>query len=181
MARKKYKKRKKQKSLIFPSLLLLILLVSVIFTSKLVFSDITNNISINKREKATIVYTNQSDEVITISSEFLLDDKLSMTSDNKYSFNINTKNNNKNYSIKIVKVNSQIEDKYIKFYLTDSKDKKLIKPTRLSDLKYDNDNLVLYNGVLKHKKEKFNLRVWVSNDFKSNEVKNFSFKVIIEN
>ena len=181
MARKKYKKRKKQKSLIFPSLLLIMLLISVIFTSKLVFSDITNNISINKREKATIVYTNQSDEVITISSDVLLDDNLSISSDNKYSFNIKTKNNNKNYSIKIVKVNLQIDDKYIKFYLTDSNDKKLMKPTRLSELKYDNDNLILYNGVLKKNKEKFNLRVWVSNEFKATKVKNFSFKIYIEN
>ena len=97
--KKRRKKKKQNISLVLSSLLLLVLVCLVIYLTTVVVVDYTTNISINKREKATIVYTDKSDEVITISNEVLLSDKLSMQSNNKYEFEINNSNDNNNYII----------------------------------------------------------------------------------
>ena len=155
MKKRKTKSKKQQKSLIFPSIVLFVLIGLVVFTSNLVLRDVATSISINKREKATIIYTNQSDEIITISNEVLLNDEDAINSDNKYNFEIKNKNSNKNYTISINKVNSQIEDKYIKFYLTDIDNNKLngfSKPIKLSELREINNNKILYRGTLKSNK-----------------------------
>ena len=80
-----------------------------------------------------------------------------------------------------------MDGKYIKFYLTDDENKVIKnfenRPLTLNELNDSeiDSNKVLYKDELKAKtSKKFRLRVWLSDEYKTNSNVSFSFKADVK-
>lgn len=189
-AKRKKKRNKKQKNLLPLLLGVIASLVVVVIASMSIMKDFLPAMATKlTKDNPTFNYTTEKEnDIITLTNNYKLSDNVGKKlSSNTYDFKISKdkKDIKKSYEVIIVKVASTIDDKYIKFYLTDTKNN-LIDGFRQIKTYSDLDNSVsdsqakvLYKGILDEESEiSLRLRFWLSNKYeKDDKTESFSFKV----
>lgn len=166
----------------------------IVFFSLTIYYQIRIN-SYNDNKKEMIMYVNN--ETITVSSSLPMDDELAKTIvDNKQGYFkmvefevVNVTPSLGTYQIYIKKNNlglNEINNHYVKFYLTDSNDYPVgiydanNVPTynKLNIIKEKPDYKLLYSEKLDgYANKKFKLRVWVADNYRSESEDFFSFDI----
>lgn len=177
------------KELITSILGILILLVLIFGTSYAV-SVKESDVKINTLTMGYLSFnfTEGNNNTIDIVNVLGISDSEGINSSNYYEFSVsNDYDKSINYEILLEPIINELDGKYIKFYLTDD-DNKVIKGfenrsvtlSELADSEIDS-NKVLYKDELKAKtSKKFRLRVWLSNEYESNNNVSFSFKADVK-
>lgn len=138
------------------------------------------------KNNPTFNYTEKQNDILVLSNNYKISDNIGkrLTS-NTYDFKItkDKKDITKSYQIEIIKVAGTIDDKYINFYLTDTKNNRInnnqIKTYSTLE-EGNNQSKILYKGKLGDNEDEINLRLrfWLSNKYHKNDQKeSFSFKV----
>lgn len=191
MGRTKLKKIKFNNSI----MLYVFLLMIIIFLSTIIF--LQNNVknTINSSDESLVLYSDT--ENITIDNSLPISDKFgknihdSLNNSYKYlKFDIvNVSSSSKKYQlyIKKNKLNTnEINNKYVKIYLTNQNDLPLgiftkNKVPSYVDLKYINDlpsSKILYSDIIdKYQKKSFHIKVWVTDNYVSSNENYFSFDI----
>ena len=84
-------------------------------------------------------------------------------------------------------LSKEIDDEYVKFYITDINDKSLVEGNvpLFSEFNSEGSGKVIYTGKISKGKlnEQLKIRVWVSDEYKANDVLGFSYHldVVIKN
>ena len=188
-------------------MLYVFLLMIIIFLSTIIF--LQNNVknTINSSDESLVLYSDT--ENITIDNSLPISDKFgknihdSLNNSYKYlKFDIvNVSSSSKKYQlyIKKNKLNTnEINNKYVKIYLTNQNDLPLgiftkNKVPSYVDLKYINDlpsyvdlkyindlpsSKILYSDIIdKYQKKSFHIKVWVTDNYVSSNENYFSFDI----
>ena len=202
----KNKKEKKQSRLFYYTLIGLLLLIGVSFAF---FSAnfIGTKENIIDLKGLVFRYTEES-QAISITNASAMTDEEGKSQSNYFDFNIyieNDYNYGITYNIYLKELTgNNIDQKYIKVYLTDQNDNEVVMPTSVSNLmKYPNDtnSYLLYTTTITptdtgNNTQKYRLRIWIDEKYQDDDInyetngniqtgtiedKSYGFKVNVDN
>lgn len=177
------------------SFCVLILVVLVYKTSDILLSNSLNDyFKLNKKTSNYISFNYAGGDINSIyqldSPKIYSDFKGKKFVNNYYDFSINVpkgkdKTSKINYDILLKDLGNDLEDKFIKVYLTDSNNSALegFKNTVpvYSAFLNDSDGKIIYSGTLDNNDDsKFRLRIWISDMYKGKRNKNLAFQIKVK-
>ena len=188
---KKGVKRKRQKKTkitsknitnkIFVSCSFLLILVVLIFVvSYYLFGTDLFKIGVNSTTANYISFNDFFDsDTIKINNLKQLSDKNGKKS--KYiDLDIKGDNDNLEYELVLIPINTNVDYSFINYYLTDYDDNEIkFDSLNKSNLSDDYSGYIIYNGMIKNKNDKLKLRVWINEDY-SGDISSNSFEVKIK-
>ncbi len=189
---KKQQKKLYTKRVIAASIKLSVIIILLIGTSYVLFEK-RNNVSIDS-VTASYLSFNFSDNdtnVINMSAKLPVSDEVGKKSCNKgecFEFSISNENDDKTeYQVLVETLTSNIDLKYIKVYLTDDDNnpigifnKKIPTLVDFVDCNSNGDKIIYKGNINKDKIKNFKLKLWVSEDYNSEDTPVLSFRVSVK-
>ncbi|MBO5121499.1 MAG: hypothetical protein J6C28_07445 [Bacilli bacterium] len=172
----------------------LILIVLVYKTSDILLSNSLNDyLKLNKKTSNYISFNYAGGDINSLyeinSPKIYSDFKGKRFVNEYYDFEINVpKEQNDsikvNYDILLKDLGSDLEDKFIKVYLTDSNNTPLegfnnTVPVYSAFLN-DSDGKIIYSGILDDDNKKFRLRIWISDIYNKKYNNNLAFQIRVK-
>lgn len=172
----------------------LILIVLVYKTSDILLSNSLNDyLKLNKKTSNYISFNYAGGDINSLyevnSPKIYSDFKGKRFVNEYYDFEINVpKEQNDsikvNYDILLKDLGSDLEDKFIKVYLTDSNNTPLegfnnTVPVYSAFLN-DSDGKIIYSGILDDDNKKFRLRIWISDIYNKKYNNNLAFQIKVK-
>ena len=172
----------------------LILIVLVYKTSDILLSNSLNDyLKLNKKTSNYISFNYAGGDINSLyeinSPKIYSDFKGKRFVSEYYDFEINVpKEQNDsikvNYDILLKDLGSDLEDKFIKVYLTDSNNTPLegfnnTVPVYSAFLN-DSDGKIIYSGILDDDNKKFRLRIWISDIYNKRYNNNLAFQIKVK-
>lgn len=172
----------------------LILIVLVYKTSDILLSNSLNDyLKLNKKTSNYISFNYAGGDINSLyevnSPKIYSDFKGKRFVSEYYDFEINVpKEQNDsikvNYDILLKDLGSDLEDKFIKVYLTDSNNTPLegfnnTVPVYSAFLN-DSDGKIIYSGILDDDNKKFRLRIWISDIYNKKYNNNLAFQIKVK-
>lgn len=172
----------------------LILIVLVYKTSDILLSNSLNDyLKLNKKTSNYISFNYAGGDINSLyevnSPKIYSDFKGKRFVSEYYDFEINVpkEQNNSikvNYDILLKDLGSDLEDKFIKVYLTDSNNTPLegfnnTVPVYSAFLN-DSDGKIIYSGILDDDNKKFRLRIWISDIYNKKYNNNLAFQIKVK-
>lgn len=172
----------------------LILIVLVYKTSDILLSNSLNDyLKLNKKTSNYISFNYAGGDINSLyevnSQKIYSDFKGKRFVSEYYDFEINVpKEQNDsikvNYDILLKDLGSDLEDKFIKVYLTDSNNTPLegfnnTVPVYSAFLN-DSDGKIIYSGILDDDNKKFRLRIWISDIYNKRYNNNLAFQIKVK-
>lgn len=172
----------------------LILIVLVYKTSDILLSNSLNDyLKLNKKTSNYISFNYAGGDINSLyevnSPKIYSDFKGKRFISEYYDFEINVpKEQNDsikvNYDILLKDLGSDLEDKFIKVYLTDSNNTPLegfnnTVPVYSAFLN-DSDGKIIYSGILDDDNKKFRLRIWISDIYNKRYNNNLAFQIKVK-
>ena len=179
--------------------IVLLLVVFVIYVSYLVINNIYNDpiLKVNKKTANYIsfLFEDNNDHIIEVKNPKIVNDEIGklLFGEDIYTLDIKVDEDmdiseEVEYVVVCESLSKNIDDEYVKFYITDKNDKSLVGGNVPLYSEFNSDGRsgkVIYTGKISKDNldEQLKIRVWVSDDYKSNDVLGFSYHldVIIKN
>ena len=170
--------------------IVLLLVVFVIYVSCLVINNIYNDpiLKVNKKTANYIsfLFEDNNDHIIEVKNPKIVNDEIGklLFGEDVYTLDIKV-DKDMNISDKIEymviaeALSKDIDDEYVKFYITDRNDKSLVEGEvpLFSEFNNDGSGKVIYTGEISKDKldEQLKIRVWISDKYKYREAFGFSY------
>lgn len=174
---------------IITSILGVLILLVLIFGTSYAVSVKESDVKINTLTMGYLSFnfTEGNSNTIDVVNALKISDKEGINSSNYYEFSIsNDYDKSINYEILLEPIINELDGKYIKLYLTDEQNRPIenldsvLTLSELNDSELDS-NKILYKEELKAKtSKKFRLRIWLSDEYKTNNNVSFSVKVDVK-
>ena len=179
--------------------MVLLLVVFVIYVSYLVINNIYNDpiLKVNKKTANYIsfLFEDNNDHIIEVKNPKIVNDEIGklLFGEDIYTLDIKVDENmdlskEVEYVVICEALSKNIDDEYVKFYITDKNDKSLVGGNVPLYSEFNSDGRsgkVIYTGKISKDNldEQLKIRVWVSDEYKSNDVLGFSYHldVIVKN
>ena len=179
--------------------IVLLLVVFVIYVSYLVINNIYNDpiLKVNKKTANYIsfLFEDNNDHIIEIKNPKIVTDDIGklLFGEDIYTLDIKVDENMEvsdkiEYMVVAEALSKDIDDEYVKFYITDKNDKSLVGGNVPLYSEFNSDgrsSKIIYTGEISKDDldEQLKIRVWVSDEYKSNDVLGFSYHldVIVKN
>ncbi len=179
--------------------IVLLLVVFVIYISYLLFSNIYNDPIIKVNEKTanyiSFLFEDNNDHILEVKNPKIVNDEVGklLFGEDIYTFDIKVDKDmdiseDVEYMIIAEALSKDIDDEYVKFYITDKNDKSLIEDDVPLYSEFNSDGgsgKIIYTGKITkdNLNEQLKVRVWVSDEYKSNDVLGFSYhlNVVVKN
>ena len=179
--------------------IVLLLVVFVIYVSYLVINNIYNDpiLKVNKKTANYIsfLFEDNNDHIIEIKNPKIVTDDIGklLFGEDIYTLDIKVDENMEvsdkiEYMVVAEALSKDIDDEYVKFYITDKNDKSLVEGNVSLYSEFNSDGRsgkIIYTGEISKDDldEQLKIRVWVSDEYKSNDVLGFSYHldVIVKN
>ena len=165
--------------------IVLLLVVFVIYVSYLVINNIYND----------PIFEDNNDHIIEVKNPKIVNDDIGklLFGEDIYTLDIKVDENMEvsdkiEYMVVAEALSKDIDDEYVKFYITDKNDKSLVEGNVPLYSEFNSDGRsgkIIYTGEISKDDldEQLKIRVWVSDEYKSNDVLGFSYHldVIVKN
>ena len=179
--------------------IVLLLVVFVIYVSYLVINNIYNDpiLKVNKKTANYIsfLFEDNNDHIIEVKNPKIVNDEIGklLFGEDIYTLDIKVDENMKisdsvEYVVIAEALSKNIDDEYVKFYITDKNDKSLVEGEVPLYSEFNSDGRsgkIIYTGKISkdNLNEQLKIRVWVSDEYKSNDILGFSYHldVIVKN
>lgn len=179
--------------------IVLLLIIFVIYVTCLVVENIYNDpifkVNTKTANYISFLFEDNNDHIIEVKNPKVISDELGkyLFGEDIYTINIKVDDNmdlsdEVEYMVIAEALSKEIDDEYIKFYLTDKNDRSLIEGNVPSYSEFNSDGgsgKIIYTGKISRDKldEQLKVRVWVSDKYKSNDVLGFSYhlNVVVKN
>lgn len=179
--------------------IVLLLVVFVIYVSYLVINNIYNDpiLKVNKKTANYIsfLFEDNNDHIIEVKNPKIVTDDIGklLFGEDIYTLDIKVDENMEvsdkiEYMVVAEALSKDIDDEYVKFYITDKNDKSLVEGNVPLYSEFNSDGCsgkIIYTGEISKDNldEQLKIRVWVSDEYKSNDVLGFSYHldVIVKN
>ena len=171
--------------------IVLLLVVFVIYVSYLVVNNIYNNpiLKVNKKTANYIsfLFEDNNDHIIEVKNPKIVNDEIGklLFGEDIYTLDIRVDENMKvfdniEYVVVAEALSKNIDDEYVKFYITDKNDKSLVEGEVPLYSEFNSDGRsgkIIYTGMISkdNLNEQLKIRVWVSDEYKSNDILGFSY------
>ena len=175
--------------------IVLLLVVFVIYVSYLVINNIYNDpiLKVNKKTANYIsfLFEDNNDHIIEVKNPKIVNDEIGklLFGEDVYTLDIKVDENmdlskEVEYVVICEALSKNIDDEYVKFYITDKNDKSLVGGNVPLYSEFNSDGRsgkVIYTGKISKDNldEQLKIRVWVSDEYKSNDVLGFSYHLDI--
>ena len=175
--------------------IVLLLVVFVIYVSYLVINNIYNDpiLKVNKKTANYIsfLFEDNNDHIIEIKNPKIVNDEIGklLFGEDAYTLDIKVDEDidlskEVEYVVICEALSKNIDDEYVKFYITDKNDKSLVGGNVPLYSEFNSDGRsgkVIYTGKISKDNldEQLKIRVWVSDEYKSNDVLGFSYHLDI--
>lgn len=171
--------------------IVLLLVVFVIYVSCLVINNIYNDpiLKVNKKTANYIsfLFEDNNDHIIEVKNPKIVNDEIGklLFGEDIYTLDIKVDENMKisdsvEYVVIAEALSKNIDDEYVKFYITDKNDKSLVEGEVPLYSEFNSDGRsgkIIYTGKISkdNLNEQLKIRVWVSDEYKSNDILGFSY------
>ena len=171
--------------------IVLLLVVFVIYVSCLVINNIYNDpiLKVNKKTANYIsfLFEDNNDHIIEVKNPKIVNDEIGklLFGEDIYTLDIKVDENMKisdsvEYVVIAEALSKNIDDEYVKFYITDKNDKSLVEGNVPLYSEFNSDGRsgkIIYTGKISkdNLNEQLKIRVWVSDEYKSNDILGFSY------
>ena len=171
--------------------IVLLLVVFVIYVSCLVINNIYNDpiLKVNKKTANYIsfLFEDNNDHIIEVKNPKIVNDEIGklLFGEDIYTLDIKVDENMKisdsvEYVVIAEALSKNIDDEYVKFYITDKNDKSLVGGNVPLYSEFNSDGRsgkIIYTGKISkdNLNEQLKIRVWVSDEYKSNDILGFSY------
>ena len=171
--------------------IVLLLVVFVIYVSYLIINNIYNDpiLKVNKKTANYIsfLFEDNNDHIIEVKNPKIVNDEIGklLFGEDIYTLDIKVDENMKisdsvEYVVVAEALSKNIDDEYVKFYITDKNDKSLVEGNVPLYSEFNSDGRsgkVIYTGKISKDNldEQLKIRVWVSDEYKSNDILGFSY------
>ena len=171
--------------------IVLLLVVFVIYVSYLVINNIYNDpiLKVNKKTANYIsfLFEDNNDHIIEVKNPKIVNDEIGklLFGEDVYTLDIKVDENMKisdsvEYVVVAEALSKNIDDEYVKFYITDKNDKSLVEGEVPLYSEFNSDGRsgkIIYTGKISkdNLNEQLKIRVWVSDEYKSNDILGFSY------
>ena len=171
--------------------IVLLLVVFVIYVSYLVINNIYNDpiLKVNKKTANYIsfLFEDNNDHIIEVKNPKIVNDEIGklLFGEDIYTLDIKVDEDmdlskEVEYVVICEALSKNIDDEYVKFYITDKNDKSLVGGNVPLYGEFNSDGRsgkVIYTGKISKDNldEQLKIRVWVSDEYKSNDVLGFSY------
>lgn len=171
--------------------IVLLLVVFVIYVSYLVINNIYNDpiLKVNKKTANYIsfLFEDNNDHIIEVKNPKIVNDEIGklLFGEDIYTLDIKVDENMKisdsvEYVVIAEALSKNIDDEYVKFYITDKNDKSLVEGEVPLYSEFNSDGRsgkIIYTGKISkdNLNEQLKIRVWVSDEYKSNDILGFSY------
>ena len=171
--------------------IVLLLVVFVIYVSCLVINNIYNDpiLKVNKKTANYIsfLFEDNNDHIIEVKNPKIVNDEIGklLFGEDIYTLDIKVDENMKisdsvEYVVVAEALSKNIDDEYVKFYITDKNDKSLVEGEVPLYSEFNSDGRsgkIIYTGKISkdNLNEQLKIRVWVSDEYKSNDILGFSY------
>ena len=171
--------------------IVLLLVVFVIYVSYLVINNIYNDpiLKVNKKTANYIsfLFEDNNDHIIEVKNPKIVNDEIGklLFGEDIYTLDIRVDENMKvsdniEYVVVAEALSKNIDDEYVKFYITDKNDKSLVEGEVPLYSEFSSDGRsgkIIYTGMISkdNLNEQLKIRVWVSDEYKSNDILGFSY------
>ena len=171
--------------------IVLLLVVFVIYVSYLVINNIYNDpiLKVNKKTANYIsfLFEDNNDHIIEVKNPKIVNDEIGklLFGEDVYTLDIKVDENMKisdsvEYVVIAEALSKNIDDEYVKFYITDKNDKSLVEGDVPLYSEFNSDGRsgkIIYTGKISkdNLNEQLKIRVWVSDEYKSNDILGFSY------
>ena len=171
--------------------IVLLLVVFVIYVSCLVINNIYNDpiLKVNKKTANYIsfLFEDNNDHIIEVKNPKIVNDEIGklLFGEDIYTLDIKVDENMKisdsvEYVVVAEALSKNIDDEYVKFYITDKNDKSLFEGEVPLYSEFNSDGRsgkIIYTGKISkdNLNEQLKIRVWVSDEYKSNDILGFSY------
>lgn len=171
--------------------IVLLLVVFVIYVSCLVINNIYNDpiLKVNKKTANYIsfLFEDNNDHIIEVKNPKIVNDEIGklLFGEDIYTLDIRVDENMKisdsvEYVVIAEALSKNIDDEYVKFYITDKNDKSLVEGEVPLYSEFNSDGRsgkIIYTGKISkdNLNEQLKIRVWVSDEYKSNDILGFSY------
>lgn len=171
--------------------IVLLLVVFVIYVSCLVINNIYNDpiLKVNKKTANYIsfLFEDNNDHIIEVKNPKIVNDEIGklLFGEDIYTLDIKVDENMKisdsvEYVVIAETLSKNIDDEYVKFYITDKNDKSLVEGEVPLYSEFNSDGRsgkIIYTGKISkdNLNEQLKIRVWVSDEYKSNDILGFSY------
>ena len=175
--------------------IVLLLVVFVIYVSYLIINNIYNDpiLKVNKKTANYIsfLFEDNNDHIIEIKNPKIVIDEIGklLFGEDVYTLDIKVDEDidlskEVEYVVICEALSKNIDDEYVKFYITDKNDKSLVGGNVPLYSEFNSDGRsgkVIYTGKISKDNldEQLKIRVWVSDEYKSNDVLGFSYHLDI--
>ena len=175
--------------------IVLLLVVFVIYVSYLIINNIYNDpiLKVNKKTANYIsfLFEDNNDHIIEIKNPKIVNDEIGklLFGEDVYTLDIKVDENmdlskEVEYVVICEALSKNIDDEYVKFYITDKNDKSLVGGNVPLYSEFNSDGRsgkAIYTGKISKDNldEQLKIRVWVSDEYKSNDVLGFSYHLDI--
>ena len=175
--------------------IVLLLVVFVIYVSYLVINNIYNDpiLKVNKKTANYIsfLFEDNNDHIIEVKNPKIVNDEIGklLFGEDVYTLDIKVDEDidlskEVEYVVICEALSKNIDDEYVKFYITDKNDKSLVGGNVPLYSEFNSDGRsgkVIYTGKISKDNldEQLKIRVWVSDEYKSNDVLGFSYHLDI--
>ena len=171
--------------------IVLLLVVFVIYVSYLIINNIYNDpiLKVNKKTANYIsfLFEDNNDHIIEVKNPKIVNDEIGklLFGEDIYTLDIKVDENMKisdsvEYVVIAEALSKNIDDEYVKFYITDKNDKSLVEGEVPLYSEFNSDGRsgkIIYTGKISkdNLNEQLKIRVWVSDEYKSNDILGFSY------
>ena len=175
--------------------IVLLLVVFVIYVSYLIINNIYNDpiLKVNKKTANYIsfLFEDNNDHIIEVKNPKIVNDEIGklLFGEDVYTLDIKVDEDidlskEVEYVVICEALSKNIDDEYVKFYITDKNDKSLVGGNVPLYSEFNSDGRsgkVIYTGKISKDNldEQLKIRVWVSDEYKSNDVLGFSYHLDI--
>lgn len=175
--------------------IVLLLVVFVIYVSYLIINNIYNDpiLKVNKKTANYIsfLFEDNNDHIIEVKNPKIVNDEIGklLFGEDAYTLDIKVDEDidlskEVEYVVICEALSKNIDDEYVKFYITDKNDKSLVGGNVPLYSEFNSDGRsgkVIYTGKISKDNldEQLKIRVWVSDEYKSNDVLGFSYHLDI--
>ena len=179
--------------------IVLLLVVFVIYVSYLIINNIYNDPILKVNKKTTnyisFLFEDNNDHIIEVKNPKIVNDEIGklLFGEDVYTLDIKVDEDidlskEVEYVVICEALSKNIDDEYVKFYITDKNDKSLVGGNVPLYSEFNSDGRsgkIIYTGKISkdNLNEQLKIRVWVSDEYKSNDVLGFSYHldVIVKN
>ena len=175
--------------------IVLLLVVFVIYVSYLIINNIYNDPILKVNKKTTnyisFLFEDNNDHIIEVKNPKIVNDEIGklLFGEDVYTLDIKVDEDidlskEVEYVVICEALSKNIDDEYVKFYITDKNDKSLVGGNVPLYSEFNSDGRsgkVIYTGKISKDNldEQLKIRVWVSDEYKSNDVLGFSYHLDI--